>query len=715
MSVNRFSNFKTEKNMRKTLLTTALAISATLCMGATPFKVTVTPLGEKPSDFTERMGAVSKADVIVNEDFSGFADGETLDVDKWGERMCSHYSSEAIDPALTHGEPWTGHCVCQAGGCAGLWNINPMDPAYLNTPKMDYSGSVTITFLARALLTEWEEEDENGEMQKLHFTNTTLLMRMASDNYNDKFDAENGGDFDSFPLYPNQGWCEIKIEFDNYSAYNDAFFQIASAGHLLVDDIRITSSIDKFLAQPVFKGFTAATDNSFTISFEPVRKAFNYYTYLYELEGMDEEGNPIYKTVINMDNLFGPEELEQIAQMGMTVDEYLHFMAEQMGVTYDDLMDMLVMDKPYNNYGQVEHKEGTELYTYTYTNLDPTKQYYFDIRTHYYLTFSQENIRPVEVVGTPRNLDATDISETGFTANWSKITQCDGYTVDLYGVNVVEEDEDNFVIFEEDFDATEELTDATDIANPDVTGEGSDIAFDDLTSSPGWVFGNDDYILLVKGKAGLGVDDYGCYRLTSPTMYVAGADKATLALSIESTLENYEVRIRFAGQVYTLEVKGNKFEGEFELPTFGMKETNFAISGPDEAPIFIDYISVSQPLKKGNMTFTWLGREETDKETLSYAFNDLDPERFGRYAFSANAFRGEGEKKLASFDGERMTVDLKNGSSSSQFAEVVEVIASEDIVEVARYTLDGQRIDRPVKGINIVRYSDGSVRKVLVK
>lgn len=715
MSVNRFSNFKTEKNMRKTLLTTALAISATLCMGATPFKVTVTPLGEKPSDSTERMGAVSKADVIVNEDFSGFADGETLDVDKWGERMCSHYSSEAIDPALTHGEPWTGHCVCQAGGCAGLWNINPMDPTYLNTPKMDYSGSVTITFLARALLTEWEEEDENGEMQKLHFTNTTLLMRMASDNYNDKFDAENGGDFDSFPLYPNQGWCEIRIEFDNYSAYNDAFFQIASAGHLLVDDIRITSSIDKFLAQPVFKGFTAATDNSFTISFEPVRKAFNYYTYLYELEGMDEEGNPIYKTVINMDNLFGPEELEQIAQMGMTVDEYLHFMAEQMGVTYDDLMDMLVMDKPYNNYGQVEHKEGTELYTYTYTNLDPTKQYYFDIRTHYYLTFSQENIRPVEVVGTPRNLDATDISETGFTANWSKITQCDGYTVDLYGVNVVEEDEDNFVIFEEDFDATEELTDATDIANPDVTGEGSDIAFDDLTSSPGWVFGNDDFILLVKGKAGLGVDDYGCYRLTSPTMYVAGADKATLALSIESILENYEVRIRFAGQVYTLEVKGNKFEGEFELPTFGMKETNFAISGPDEAPIFIDYISVSQPLKKGNMTFTWLGREETDKETLSYAFNDLDPERFGRYAFSANAFRGEGEKKLASFDGERMTVDLKNGSSSSQFAEVVEVIASEDIVEVARYTLDGQRIDRPVKGINIVRYSDGSVRKVLVK
>ncbi len=706
--------------MRKTLLTTALAFTATLCMSAAPFKVTVTPLGEKPTDSMLKAPSVSKADVIVNEDFSGFTEGETLDVNKWGDQMCSHYRSEEIDPSLTHGTQWTGHNVHQAGGCAGLFDINVMDPAYINTPKMDYSGSVTITFLAKSLLTEWEEEDENGEMKKWHYNSTTIMLRMGNDNsdtfkYGSDDTVNSSGNFDSFPIYPNQGWCEIKIEFDNYSAYNDAFFQIASAGHLLVDDLKVTTTVDKFIAQPIFKGFTGATENGFTITFESVRKAFNYYTYLYELDGQDENGNPIYKTVINMDNIFGPEDLEEISKMGMTVEEYLEFMAQEMGITLDELMDMLVQEKPYNNFGKVDHKEGTNLYSYTYYNLDPTKQYYFDIRSHYYLTFSPENIRPVEVVGTPQNLDATDISETGFTANWSKITQCDGYTVDLYGVNVVEEDEDNFVIFEEDFDATEELTDATDIANPDATGEGSDITFDDLTSSPGWVFGDDNYILLVKGKAGLGVDEYGCFRLTSPTMYVAGADMATLSLSVESTIEDYEIRIRFAGQVYSLPVKGNKFEGEFELPTFGLKETNFAISGPDDAPIFIDYISVSQPLHKGDMTFTWLGREETDKETLSHTYTDLDSERFGRYAFSANAFRGEDDKRMSSFDGERMIVDLKNGSSSSQFSEVEEVMAAEEVVEVARYTLDGQRIDKPVKGINIIRYSDGSVRKVMVK
>lgn len=708
--------------MLKPLLTIALAAATLLTANAAPFKVTVTPLGEKPSNYSQKAPSVSKADILVNEDFSGFTKGETENVDLWGEPLCSHYNSELIDPSLTHGAQWTGHNVCQAGGSAGLFNINVQDLAYLNSPKMDYSGSVTVTFLAKSLLTEWEEEDENGEPKKWHFSSTTIMMRLCNDDY-ENFDYGTGdptdgaGNFDSFPMYPEQGWCEIKIEFDNYSAYNDAFLQIASGGHLLIDDMKITSSVDKFIAEPVFRGFTGATENSFTVSFEPVRKAYNYYAYLYELDGTDENGNPIYKTVINMDNLFGPEELAAIAQMGMTVEQYLQYMADEMGVTLEELMDMFVMEKPYNNYGSVRHKEGTPLYTYTYTNLDPTKQYYFDLRSHYYRTFSAENIRPVQVVGTPKNLEATNITENSFTANWSKITQCDGYTVDLYGVNQVEEDEDNFIIFEEDFDATEYLTDATDINNPDATGEDSDIVFDDLTSTPGWKFGNDDYILLVKGKAGLGVDDYGCYRLTSPNMYVAGADKATLSLSVESTIADYEVRIRFAGQVYSLPVNGNKFEGEFELPTFGLKETNFAISGPDEAPIFIDYISVSQPLKKGAYTFTWLGREETDKETLSYNYTDLDKDAYGFYAFCANAFRGQDEEnRMASFDGERMIVDLKNGTSKSQFSGIQNtVVAPQEIVEVARYTLDGRQITTPVKGINIVRYSDGSTRKIFVR
>ena len=38
-----------------------------------------------------------------------------------------------------------------------------------------------------------------------------------------------------------------------------------------------------------------------------------------------------------------------------------------------------------------------------------------------------------------------------------------------------------------------------------------------------------------------------------------------------------------------------------------------------------------------------------------------------------------------------------------------------EVYEVARYTLDGKRIQAPQKGINIIRMSDGSTRKVVVK
>lgn len=35
--------------------------------------------------------------------------------------------------------------------------------------------------------------------------------------------------------------------------------------------------------------------------------------------------------------------------------------------------------------------------------------------------------------------------------------------------------------------------------------------------------------------------------------------------------------------------------------------------------------------------------------------------------------------------------------------------------EASRYSADGQQLATPAKGLNIVKYSDGSVRKVIVK
>lgn len=46
---------------------------------------------------------------------------------------------------------------------------------------------------------------------------------------------------------------------------------------------------------------------------------------------------------------------------------------------------------------------------------------------------------------------------------------------------------------------------------------------------------------------------------------------------------------------------------------------------------------------------------------------------------------------------------------------ITDTQTSADVREVARFTIDGKRISQPQRGINIVKYSDGTVKKVIVK
>lgn len=42
-------------------------------------------------------------------------------------------------------------------------------------------------------------------------------------------------------------------------------------------------------------------------------------------------------------------------------------------------------------------------------------------------------------------------------------------------------------------------------------------------------------------------------------------------------------------------------------------------------------------------------------------------------------------------------------------------IISSDAKELSRYSVNGQRLSAPAKSLNIVKYSDGSVKKVAVQ
>ena len=88
-----------------------------------------------------------------------------------------------------------------------------------------------------------------------------------------------------------------------------------------------------------------------------------------------------------------------------------------------------------------------------------------------------------------------------------------------------------------------------------------------------------------------------------------------------------------------------------------------------------------------------------------------------------NAFEG--------FDAKKCTLYVPMGTYSDYwlfgfgyyFENIVEFEAtgidkttiSTDVDEVTRYSVNGQRLSAPTKGLNIVKYSDGSVKKVTVR
>ena len=67
--------------------------------------------------------------------------------------------------------------------------------------------------------------------------------------------------------------------------------------------------------------------------------------------------------------------------------------------------------------------------------------------------------------------------------------------------------------------------------------------------------------------------------------------------------------------------------------------------------------------------------------------------------------------------------DYRSSEIGYYFGNIVEfdatgidkVTTSTDVKEVSRYSVNGQRLSAPAKGLNIVKYSDGSVKKVSVQ
>ena len=116
---------------------------------------------------------------------------------------------------------------------------------------------------------------------------------------------------------------------------------------------------------------------------------------------------------------------------------------------------------------------------------------------------------------------------------------------------------------------------------------------------------------------------------------------------------------------------------------------------------------------------TWIGREAfsgCSGLTSIYVYPENLPE------LGTDIFTGCDAKNCTVYVPKGTVNDYKS-SKFGYFEKIVEfdatgidkVATSTNVKEVSRYSANGQRLSAPAKGLNIVKYSDGSVKKVVVQ
>ena len=98
--------------------------------------------------------------------------------------------------------------------------------------------------------------------------------------------------------------------------------------------------------------------------------------------------------------------------------------------------------------------------------------------------------------------------------------------------------------------------------------------------------------------------------------------------------------------------------------------------------------------------------------------NDSEKTYVGGYGFTVTSLRGDVEYDytMEVKDISDNVIESMSGTfRTSDGAATAVPEAEESIVETARYDINGRPLNAPTKGVNIVKYSDGSFEKEFVK
>lgn len=349
---------------------------------------------------------------------------------------------------------------------------------------------------------------------------------------------------------------------------------------------------------------------------------------------------------------------------------------------------------------------------YTVTGLNEMTDYFYTVKACADDAVSAPS-KPVEASGLPAPVveRATNVTAEGFTAHWKPVAKATGYEVSHFDVFTAPADRAGYVVLSEDFSKIANT--GVDIDRP-FAFQNSDYKKlgDDMVYREGWQ-------CLWGGYAD------GCFVGTGLTDYNISGELLTPELTLSNNDGVYHVKVRARSMLSTdmLQIYGRKSGRgiQFELSpnewrtfegnvTGGQLDDIVVFTTANHYPFIIDDIEITQDLKAGDRVFEYAGTSGMLPGSASeYTVDGLaTPAADHSYAFAVTAvrYRESGAENRS----ERSAYELVDIASSATLPT-----ASDAVRETGRYTADGVRVGRNSRGLVIVKYSDGSVKKHLQK
>lgn len=305
-------------------------------------------------------------------------------------------------------------------------------------------------------------------------------------------------------------------------------------------------------------------------------------------------------------------------------------------------------------------------------------------------------------VAAPVVKEATEIDRRGaYTANWEPAVNATNYDLYSYEIYTVNEDAENYTVFEENFNNSKEGT----VENPISIFNNDRIVLNDYTDNIEWTgCGN----IVCNGMVGC-IDGFAGYMdLISPEIRLDRNDgKFKVVIDFVTFDDNSTIIVQCGNLINVVPAdKAGAHSATLEM-TGGKENTQLMFYSYSGTAFLLDRVAVLQNVKAGDGVYNLLEKKSVGGDYSSARISGLQQKSGYKFGYSLVSYYNHFGVIYTSDFSETQVVDLMSTNIND-----IEAEGENDEQKTEIYDLSGRKITSPSNGIYLIKKGN-NVKKVL--